>query len=222
MVSIPGLAKKANTLMPKDFPMPEFQPKKRLTREEAKQQTREQLLLAAAQVFAQKGFHGASIDEIAEMAGYTKGAVYAHFSTKDDLYLALLDQSLDRESSIWTQIIEEGLEIKTHSKELEKELLSEYKNLQTWNLLTLEFMVYALRNPEVKQRIEERIYKGIGDYETSLTKRFSKRKGKTQMSLPDLAKTLLVFDNGFGLLSMISEPEQFVSLYTKILSDYLD
>jgi AcrR family transcriptional regulator len=202
--------------------MAEFQPKKRLTREEAKQQTREQLLLAAAQVFAQKGFHGASIDEIAETAGYTKGAVYTHFSTKDDLYLALLDQSLDRESSIWTQIIEEGLEIKTHSKELEKELLTEYKNLQTWNLLTLEFMVYALRNPEVKQRIEERIYKGIGDYETSLTKRFSKRTGKTQMSLPDLAKTLLVFDNGFGLLSMISEPEQFVSLYTKILSDYLD
>lgn len=202
--------------------MADLQPKKRLTRDEAKQQTREQLLLAAAQVFAQKGFYGASIDEIAQVAGYTKGAVYAHFSTKDDLFLALLDQSLDRESPIWTQIIEEGMSIDDNAQELEKELLTEYKNLQTWNLLTLEFLVYGLRNPDIKLRIEERILKGIDDYQKSLEKRFSKKHQEPKLSLPELAKTLLVFDNGFGLLSMVSNPEDFVSLYTKILSEYLD
>jgi AcrR family transcriptional regulator len=57
---------------------------------------REELLKAAAQVFADKGFQAASVDEIAERAGFSKGAVYWHFESKDDLFFALLEERVDR------------------------------------------------------------------------------------------------------------------------------
>src|SRR5436190_9617411 len=57
----------------------------RWTPERRRQRTREALLDAAAAVFARRGFHGASLDEIAETAGYTRGAIYKHFADKEEL-----------------------------------------------------------------------------------------------------------------------------------------
>src|SRR6202034_428303 len=62
-----------------------------LTPERRRRQTRDHLLEAAAQVLAERGFHGASLDEVAAAAGFTKGAVYSHFKNKEDLFLAVLE-----------------------------------------------------------------------------------------------------------------------------------
>ena len=59
-------------------------------------QRRAQLLDAASDVFTTKGYHAAAMDDIAETAGISKPVLYQHFSSKLDLYLALLDQSCDR------------------------------------------------------------------------------------------------------------------------------
>src|SRR2546422_266500 len=57
---------------------------------------RQALLEAAAAVFAERGFRHASVDEVARRAGYSKGAVYWHFASKDELFLALLEERVDR------------------------------------------------------------------------------------------------------------------------------
>jgi len=75
-------------------PLMTFEP---LTPERRRQQTREYLLQAAARVFAERGFHGASLDEVAAAAGFTKGAVYSNFKNKEDLFLALLEANQQRE-----------------------------------------------------------------------------------------------------------------------------
>ena len=62
-----------------------------LTPERRRQQTRDHLLEAAARVFGERGYHGASLDDIAAAAGFTKGAVYSNFKSKEDLFLALLE-----------------------------------------------------------------------------------------------------------------------------------
>src|SRR3954447_3687920 len=54
------------------------------------------LLEAALAVFAERGYRDASVDEVAERAGYSKGAVYWHFSSKDDLFFALWEEHVDR------------------------------------------------------------------------------------------------------------------------------
>ncbi len=61
----------------------------RLTREQSRAQTRERLLASAAVVFAREGYGGASVDRIAEEAGYSKGALYSNFASKDDLFGAM-------------------------------------------------------------------------------------------------------------------------------------
>lgn len=61
-----------------------------------REQRRAQLLEAASQVFTTKGYHAAAMDDIAEVAGVSKPVLYQHFSSKLDLYLALLDQACQR------------------------------------------------------------------------------------------------------------------------------
>ena len=71
-----------------------------LTRARRREMTREHLMDAAATVFARDGFHAASLDDVAALAGFTKGAVYSNFKSKDDLFLAVFDHRLNREAGI--------------------------------------------------------------------------------------------------------------------------
>src|SRR5258706_4968023 len=64
----------------------------RLSRAEQRDLTRTRLLDAAEKVFVDRGFHAASVDEVAEEAGYSKGAVYSNFENKDELFLAVLER----------------------------------------------------------------------------------------------------------------------------------
>ena len=76
-------------------------PRGSFDRGERRARTHAQLLSAAARVYARRGFGGATLDDVAEEAGYTKGAVYDHFGSKERLLLALLDEHL------WAQIAEQ-------------------------------------------------------------------------------------------------------------------
>jgi AcrR family transcriptional regulator len=78
----------AHSLAPQDPPAGRPQ---RLTREQSRAQTRERLLASAAVVFTREGYGGASVDRIAEEAGYSKGALYSNFASKDQLFLELVD-----------------------------------------------------------------------------------------------------------------------------------
>ncbi len=69
-------------------------PRGQFDRSARKAQTRERLLEAAAQVYARRGFNGATLEEVASEAGFTKGAVYAHFGSKENLLLALMEEHL--------------------------------------------------------------------------------------------------------------------------------
>jgi AcrR family transcriptional regulator len=70
--------------------------KKRFTRAEQRQRTREELIVAAERLFTGRGFHASSVDEIALEAGYTKGAVYSNFESKEDLFFAVYERRVDR------------------------------------------------------------------------------------------------------------------------------
>jgi len=69
-------------------------PRGEFDRSERRARTRAQLLEAAARVYARRGFESATLDEVAEEAGFTKGAVYDHFGSKENLLFALLDEHL--------------------------------------------------------------------------------------------------------------------------------
>jgi AcrR family transcriptional regulator len=130
----------------------EFQP---LTPERRRQQTRDYLLEAAARVFAERGFHGASLDQVAAEAGFTKGAVYSNFDSKEDLFLALLESRYVEDMATLRGALDA-------SGEHPEEHLSDFAALletqfggepQSWEALFLEFCVYALRHEPVRERL---------------------------------------------------------------------
>ena len=127
----------------------------RLTREETRALTRSRLLDAAAEVFAEKGFGGASVDEIAERAGYTRGAFYSNFADKDDLFLTLLDHRLSKGIADVGRIVNEAGTPDDLLRGL-RARASRRAPDGTWFLLLTEFRLYALRNPEVRKKLAER------------------------------------------------------------------
>src|SRR5216683_2872866 len=79
-----------------------------LTPERRRAMTRQHLLDAAAIVFARDGFHGSTLDEVAATAGFSKGAVYSNFKSKDDLFLELLHDRFDRQFAVVGEALETG------------------------------------------------------------------------------------------------------------------
>jgi AcrR family transcriptional regulator len=80
-------------------------PVEKLTPERRREQTREALIDAAAQVFADRGFSGASLDEIAQTAGFTRGAIYKNFADKEDLFFAVFDRWNERATESFRQML---------------------------------------------------------------------------------------------------------------------
>src|SRR5690349_6821954 len=81
-----------------------FQP---LTRARRREMTKRHLMDAAAVVFARDGFHGASLDDVAAAAGFTKGAVYSNFAGKDDLFLAVFEDRYSNEQHEMQRVLTE-------------------------------------------------------------------------------------------------------------------
>ena len=101
---------------------------------------------AAATVFAHDGFHAASLDDVAALAGFTKGAVYSNFKSKDDLFLAVFDHRLDREAEEMASVLEQ--ESGGESGQLPQvQSVIERTWDDEWTALYLEFVLYAETQP---------------------------------------------------------------------------
>jgi AcrR family transcriptional regulator len=129
-------------------------PTRRQTGEDKRRANRARILHAARKVFAQRGYHGATIGEIAGEAGLSNGAVYYNFASKEGLFFALLDE--------WrTELIQDagkaagrpGSARPEHSFQDEmRQVVGTLKRGREWRLLLFEFVTYAARNPKFRER----------------------------------------------------------------------
>jgi AcrR family transcriptional regulator len=127
-----------------------------LTAERRRQQTREYLLHAAAQVFAERGFHEATIDEVASAAGFTKGAVYSNFKNKEDLFLALLEDAYAKDTAAIKETLgASDVPPEARLGDFVQMMRSEMEDVPSLGALYLEFHLYALRNPSARERMNE-------------------------------------------------------------------
>ncbi|HEY1169256.1 MAG TPA: TetR/AcrR family transcriptional regulator [Candidatus Limnocylindrales bacterium] len=126
----------------------------RLSRQERKAQTRERLLDAAAQVFAQRGFEAASLDEVAAAAGYTKGAVYSNFAGKTDLLIALLERRIDVQSAEYAHRFE-GRDAEEIARDLLKPADHMSDSEKQFLVLLVEFWLHAMHDERARVLIAE-------------------------------------------------------------------
>jgi AcrR family transcriptional regulator len=131
-----------------------YESQKRLTKAEAKARTRELLLDAAAHTFAQKGFAGASVDEIAEAAGYTVGALYSNFGSKERLFVELMRSRASDRISEATQIMSDGdVGDGRRLRALGQLLVNVADKDIDFAPLEAEFWLYAVRHREAMQNL---------------------------------------------------------------------
>lgn len=173
------------------------------TRAQRQEETRRKLLDAARVVFTQRGFHGATLDEIARHAGYTKGAVYANFAGKDELFMALIDRHIDQ--NVGAQI--EMARAVEHGEEVPAEDLASFFEQQfdqRWAILALEALLYAARErPEMMSEIAER-YRQVD----AATTQYLKDKA---VDPPDNVDLLAIGQGALGeglMLRHLIEPER--------------
>jgi AcrR family transcriptional regulator len=167
--------------------------RKRLTREQSKDQTRQRLLDAAQGIFMKKGFVAASVEDIAEAAGYTRGAFYSNFRSKPELFLELLRRDHEAMQADLQDIFKEG----ASREEMEDSVLRYYSRLPFRNecfLLWVEAKLLAARDARFRTRfsafMNEKL-EGLTEYISE----FSSQVG-TPLTLP--AATLAM-----GLMGLI-------------------
>ena len=125
------------------------------TRERRLEHTRSLLLDAAEEVFAEKGFAPATLDDIAHAAGYTKGAIYKHFATKEELFLAVSDRYWRRYFDNFAEVMSSARQIGAREldgvaerwRQLSRDRGAEHAALGH------EFSLYLLRNPDARDRV---------------------------------------------------------------------
>ena len=124
----------------------------RISRSERKARTREELLVAARRVFLRRGFHGATLEEIADEAGYTKGAVYSNFAGKDDLFLALLVEHYQRRAELYATVVLEADAEGTY-RAVARLMLEAFAREPQWWPLVSDFASHATRHAELRERL---------------------------------------------------------------------
>ena len=167
----------------------------RLTRAERSAQTRGELLDAAQRRFFEAGYHATTIDDIADDAGYTKGAVYSTFGSKAAMFLALFDDIVDRRLAATRAIIDRAQSSSDASLQALAEQPVEERNAR-FLLLSIEFWVHAAREPALLAAFSER-------YRRLRTSLAELAPPATALEPERWALVTLALSNGFALERLI-------------------
>ncbi|MDG4668514.1 TetR/AcrR family transcriptional regulator [Mycobacterium sp. 236(2023)] len=176
----------------------------RWTRQRRVEHTRSLLLDAAEEVVARQGFGAAALEVIADAAGYTRGAIYSHFGTKEELFLAVMERQLQRFLDGFTDIVESFQSL----DEMDVDQLAErWRELTIGNpdraALGYEFTLFLVRNPEARARVAEQRRQTADSLAEYITSHVDKIGGRMRVPVDTLARVLIAVNEGVTLGSDI-------------------
>jgi AcrR family transcriptional regulator len=168
-----------------------------MSRKETQEQTRERLLSAAAKVFARRGYHRATVEEIASEAGFTIGALYSNFAGKEEVFLALADRQVE-ERIAEVGAIAEAAEGDDAGEKAAEQFRIFLERDPEWPLLFYEFWALSVRNPELQGELARR-RDAIRDALADALQRIAKRHGfKLRFPASVLATAIAASLNGLA------------------------
>jgi AcrR family transcriptional regulator len=128
----------------------------RMTREQSKANTRERLLAAARSAFASNGFHGASVEEIASLAGFSTGALYSNFDGKEDLFLVLMEREIDEHAREIAEAVGARSSVSERATGGARRWMTMIEREPELLLLFMEFWAYGVRDAGVRPKVAAR------------------------------------------------------------------
>jgi AcrR family transcriptional regulator len=181
--------------------------RKRLTRDEKKAATRARLLDAAADIFGRQGYFVTSVEDVAEEAGFSKGAVYSNFENKDELFLALVEQRITDRVDRMVEVGEaSGDDLGARAAGAGDAFVQLLDEEPEWMLLMLEFRVCAARNPQVHRQFVAR-YRALRESVARLIERRAEQLGVTlPQPAHDMATAAFVISSGLAI-ERLADPE---------------
>jgi len=186
--------------------MADPKPTPRLRREERQAITRAQILDAAERIFARDGFRGASVEAIAEEAGFSHGAIYSNFKGKEDLFLVLVEERIDARLAKVYEAADSELSRGVEPLEAARAFVAMLNQERETYLLLVDFWNQAVRDPKAAGRFADRhqrlrtiigrIVEGVvGDQGLELS-----------VSRDHVASALIALTNGFTI-ERLADPE---------------
>lgn len=185
--------------------------RKRLTRQEQKQETRRRLLEAATRLLGERGYRAASIDGVAEEAGLTKGAVYAHFENKEDLFFACFDAFLSRRMRELAAAGGPGAEPRS-PEQVSREVGGLFELFMgerlEWFRVFLDFLSHAAESASLRARLAPRLAE-IRAVVAGLVEAQSKALGQPLPAPAEhIAAAALAITEGFAL-RRLADPDAY-------------
>jgi AcrR family transcriptional regulator len=171
----------------------------RWTKERRAEHTRQILLDAAEEVFARKGLTGAALEEIADAAGFTRGAIYSQFGAKEKLFLAVVDRQRQRFLDGFAEVM---MSFHRLSDVDLGELADRWRQLSSGTdraALGLELKLFLLRNPEALERVTEQRLETIRALGEFISKNVARIGGTLTMEAETLARVVLAANDGITL-----------------------
>jgi AcrR family transcriptional regulator len=180
--------------------------RKRLTRKEKQAHTRSCLMQSAAKIFARRGLQQASIDEVAEDAGFTKGAFYANFKSKEELFLAMLDERFAERLKEIDRVLATEAEPEAQARQAGADFSRYVSADPEWQRLFFEFTAYAARNEEFRDELVTR-YRTLRDRIAETYGRRAEELGViSPVPLEEVSLMTFAMANGVALEKLL-EPE---------------
>ena len=180
-------------------------------------ETREELLDAAARVFAQRGFHGASVESVSAEAGYSTGALYSNFDGKEDLFLTLYEERIQRRRRELREAAEQAGDRAAALPSAATSVALALERDTDWFLLYFEFALHAARNAEFARRFEAVRDEGLIELAEGLAEALE-RTGLTSAIEPaELARVLRALTYGLALDALVDEDARPQALFPVVL-----
>jgi AcrR family transcriptional regulator len=192
----------------------------RLSRREQHERTRRDLIDAAGRVFARNGIERTSVEEIAAEAGYTKGAFYASFASKDELFLTIVDEKFSAEVERVEAMLGEGDDPERQARDAAVDFVRNVNDDPDWSRLFFEFTVRASHDPEFRAHLSDR-YEALRSRLVKVFERWSAGFPEAPpIPMEQIATMTYCMANGFLMEQMI-DPDLPDELYGSMMAIFL-
>jgi AcrR family transcriptional regulator len=190
-----------------------------LTRKQKQAKTRSALLKSAAKLICRKGLANASVEDVAADAGYTKGAFYANFKSKEELFLVMLDERYSSELERLEAALSGDGAPAEEVHDASVDFIRFARSDPQWSKLYFEFTGYAARNPEFRQELATR-NRAMRERVAELFRRWAaKFPAEPPFPYEDMARMIWCMADGF-LVMQQTEPEISDELYATMVATF--
>lgn len=176
----------------------------RLTRAEAKAETRRRLLEAAEAAFRRDGYHGASLERIAAEAGFTTGAIYSTFESKAGVMLALVAAMAERRRAVWAEVLSTTKTVEDFVAEVSRQAAQEGAVERDWWAVVIEFMTVVARDEQLRAHYAEIHEESLSTLADAIGTWMEREGKRLEISPERLAIVVNALGRGLGVEGLVA------------------